>query len=134
MVERLDAVVESALKSMVRDLHTSVWCRREREIVNLFVLGHLIALCGANGVLHDPMQIGIEAAVPQLPGRGGHRKKPDVCKDIVIWPAPYMTCRGRDGTGRVYPLSVLEWKSLNVQDRSSSLSRKRREHQGRPPG
>ena len=74
MVERLDAVVEAALKSMVRDLHTSVWCRREREIVNLFVLGHLIALCGANGVLHDPMQIGIESAVPQLPGRGGHRK------------------------------------------------------------
>jgi len=128
MLEQLDAVIEAALQSMIRELRTSAWYGRERELVSLFVLGHLMRLCGMHEVLHTPTQIGIEVAVPQLVGRGGQRKKPDVCKDIVIWPQPSMTCWGRHGDERCYPLAVLEWKSLNRHDRGTVLTQKRHEH------
>jgi hypothetical protein len=128
MLEQLDVLIEAALKSMIADLRASAWCCRERELVSLFVLGYLIRLCAPNGVLHDPTQIGIEVAVPQLAGRGGQRTKPDVCKDVVIWAQPSMTCWGRNGDERLYPLSVLEWKSLNRHDRGAVLTQKRREH------
>lgn len=128
MLEQLDAVIEAALQSMIADLRASAWCCRERELVSLFVLGHLIRLCVPNGVLHRPTQIGIEVAVPQLAGRGGQRKKPDVCKDVVIWAQPSTTCWGRNGDDCLYPLSVLEWKSLNRHDRGALITQKRREH------
>src|SRR2546425_10676906 len=126
--EQLDHVVRRALGSTIADLRRPGFHGREREIVNLFVLGHLVRQRGRGGVLRDAMQIGIEVAVPQLPGRGGLRKKPDVCKDVVIWAEPGMTVWGHDGAGRVYPISVLEWKCVNRQDRGSSVQRKREEH------
>jgi hypothetical protein len=39
-----------------------------------------------------------------------------------------MTVWGHDGAGRVYPISVLEWKCLNRQDRGTSVQRKRDEY------
>lgn len=57
-------------------------------MVSLFALGHLAQHCYPNGPLRLT-QMGIEVAVPQLPGE---RKKKDVCKDLVIWPEDKMTC------------------------------------------
>lgn len=128
MLRQLDAVIKAALESMLQELLTSSWYGRERELVSLFVLGHLIPLCDANGVLQTPTQIGIEVAVPQLAGRGGERKKSHVCKDVVIWPKSSMTCWGHHGTEQCYPLAVLEWKSLNRHDCGAVRTKKRHEH------
>lgn len=113
---------------MLQELSTSTWYGRERELVSLFVLGHLVPLCSANSILQKPTQIGIEVAVPQLKGRSGKRKKSRVCKDVVIWPKPSMTCWGHHGSERCYPLAVLEWKSLNRNDCRTVCAKKRHEH------
>jgi hypothetical protein len=55
----------------------------------------------------DPTQIGIEVRVPK-PKRLG--RKAEVCKDLVIWPRPGMTCWTSAGKAENYPLAVLEWK------------------------
>lgn len=48
----------------------------------------------------------IEGAVPQLKNLG----KDHVCKDIVIWEKPYMTCWNKDQKFMNYPLAIMEWK------------------------
>ena len=128
LITSLDLLIKSALTSFVRDIRRDPRWRRERELINLFVFGHLAPRCRRGDALHHLTQIGIEAAVPQLPGRGGPRKNSDVCKDLVIWPKPKMTCWGREGKSRLYPLAVLEWKSINKQDRSRSIAEKRRDY------
>lgn len=123
----LDSMLKTAFISMLDELRQPGWWRREHELVNLFVFGYLIPLCSPGRVLHDLTQIGMEAAVPQLPGRGGDRKNPDVCKDLVIWPEARMTCWGQDGSEMLKPLCVLEWTSLNRQGRAST----RRDKEGK---
>lgn len=107
----LDRIVESSLRSLHSDLANTNWRGREREIVSLFVFAHLLPLANADSALFDPAQIGIEVAVPQV--KAGVRVKRDVCKDVVIWPRPKMTCWDLSSP---YPLAVIEWKSLNLQD------------------
>src|SRR5256885_13281345 len=64
--------------------------------------------CHRGAVLEHASQIGIEVAVPQL--RGAKRKR-QVCKDLVIWPRPMMTCWNKDGAPVIHPLAVLQWKT-----------------------
>lgn len=111
----LDSVVSRSLTSLARELSGGSWNgRREREIVSLFCFGHLLHQCTPGGVLHDPAQISIEVAVPQIPGQrnltGKSISKAQVCKDIVIWPRPRMVTWDLQGKPTVAPLSILEWK------------------------
>jgi hypothetical protein len=113
--ELVGRIVREALESFVKDLASGSWTgRREREAVSLFVMGHLALLCQEDKVLHDPTQIGIEVPVPQITTQrelsGSSRSKAQVCKDIVIWPRPRMTCWDSDGRPTIRPLSILEWK------------------------
>jgi hypothetical protein len=39
-----------------------------------------------------------------------------VCKDIVIWPQPAMTCWDNEGRPTVFPNAVMLWKSANQPD------------------
>ncbi len=98
---------------------------REREIVSGFVLTHLLPTLASGRDLSMPGQIGIEVAVPQRRDRPHKRRDPDVCKDVVLWPASGMTCW--DGTGRAvhFPRAVLEWKSVNRKDPPAVARRKR---------
>ncbi|HEY4658901.1 MAG TPA: hypothetical protein VIH11_05280 [Gemmatimonadaceae bacterium] len=99
---------------------------RERELVSLFAFGPLLAVVHSDGELFDARQIGIEVAVPQRPSWPGERLKVDVCKDLVIWERPEMTCWGPDGAHRLFPRAVLEWKAVPPRGRASGAVRGQR--------
>lgn len=114
-IGQIDAIVAQSLQSLARELSGGAWKgRREREVVSLFCFGHLLSHCRPASLLYDPAQLAIEVAVPQIPGQQGLTGKPgnktQVCKDIVIWPQPRMTCWDDHGKATVRPLSVTEWK------------------------
>ena len=111
----IDTLIRSSLCSLVEDISTSDWTgRREREVVSLFCFGHLLRECRPDTFLHDVTQISIEVAVPQVTGQVGRTGKPtskvQVCKDVVIWPRPRMTCWDAEGNSTVRPTSIIEWK------------------------
>lgn len=117
MTASIDSVVRSAAESFAAELRATGWYGRENETVNLFILRHLLRECQPGRVLHDPAQIGIEVAVPQLPGAN---RKRQVRKDLVIWPTPGMTCWNERREPTVRPLSIIEWKvrrrEMSAQD------------------
>ena len=111
----IDAIVRTALEELIREMTAFGWSgQREREIVSLFCFGPLLSQVRAGAVLHDPRQIGIEVAVPQvssqrqLSGRSGSKQQ--VTKDIVLWSAPRQTCWDSFCAPTVRPIAVLEWK------------------------
>ena len=113
----LDDIIRDSLVSFAKEALAGEWTgRREREAVSLYVFGFLLKQVRPVGILHDPAQIGIEFPVPQVPGTaetnggGRHREKSQVCKDLVIWPRPAMTCWDVAGNPTISPLAVLEWK------------------------
>jgi hypothetical protein len=114
-VEQLDAAVRVSLEALAQELLRGDWLgRREREVVSLFCFGHLLPHFRAGAVLHDPAQMSIEVAVPQIPGQkslaGKKGNKEQVCKDIVIWPRPRMVVWDSSGRPTMRPMSVIEWK------------------------
>jgi hypothetical protein len=71
-IEQLDAVVRESLVSLAAELGGGFWKgQREREVVSLFCFGHLLPRCKPGLVLHDPTQLSIEVAVPQIGGQRG---------------------------------------------------------------
>ena len=115
MITGIDKLIRSSLTSLVEDISAGDWTgRREREVVSLFCFGHLMRECRPDTFLHDVTQISIEVAVPQVTGQVGRTgkatRKVQVCKDVVIWPRPRMTCWDSEGNATVRPTSVIEWK------------------------
>lgn len=113
----LDEVVRRSLSSFASESLSGGWSgRREREAVSLFVFGHLLRHVRPDSVLHDAAQITIEFPVPQvaaasataISGRAG--AKTQVCKDVVLWPEPGMTCWDASGDPTVAPMAIIEWK------------------------
>ena len=115
-LSNLDEAVAGSLKTLYQDVSLTSWYGREREIVSLYVFGHLLPLCFKSSVLFDATQIGIEVAVPQVKVELSQKQKAVVCKDVVIWSRPKMTCWNVENNSHQYPLSVLEWKSVNKTD------------------
>lgn len=107
MTASIDSIVRSAAESFAAEVRATGWYGRENEAVNLFTFRHLLRECQTGSVLYDPAQIGIEVAVPQLPG--AHRKA-QVRKDLVIWSKPAMTCWNERREPTVRPMSIIEWK------------------------
>jgi hypothetical protein len=113
--EQIDAAVCQSLESLADELFRGDWNgRREREVVSLFCFGHLLSHFRPGTALHDPAQLSIEVAVPQIPGQvgltGKTGSKAQVCKDIVIWPLPRMVVWDPSGKPTLRPISVIEWK------------------------
>lgn len=113
----LDAIVRNSFISFVSDVRLESWTgRREREAISLYAFGHLLKQVRQGSVLYDPAQIGIEIPVPQIPEYGRvcrkseRRRKTQVCKDLVIWPQPAMTCWDLNDNPTVAPVAILEWK------------------------
>ena len=113
----IDEIVQHTLSAFVEDIKASAWSgRREREAVSLYAFRHLASAVRVGSVLHDVAQIGIEVPVPQLAvGSPVHRMatkpKAQVCKDIVIWPEPAMTCWDNAGRPTVFPTAIMLWKT-----------------------
>lgn len=112
---KIDGLICRSLTAFAADVLSrgSSWRGRERENISLYAFGYLIQQCEPGGVLHDPTQLGIEVAVPQFRGAG---KKPQVCKDLVIWPTPRMTVWYDAGSPANRPLSILQWKAGEAPD------------------
>jgi len=116
-IDELDGIIRGGLVDFAEEIRDRAWAgRREREAVSYFAFRHLVSRCTSGGVLHDPAQISVEVAVPQLDEKTLTRltkrssAKSQVCKDLVLWPNPGMTCWNTEGQPVVYPLSILEWK------------------------
>lgn len=114
MIAAIDELVRPCLSSLARGLSEGWTGQREREVVSLFCFGYLVQHCKPGSFLFDPAQIAIEVAVPQVAGQadrtGKATSKSVVCKDIVLWPRPRMTCWDDDRKSTVRPASVIEWK------------------------
>lgn len=111
-MHELDDPVRDSLEQFVDWIARHRWYGREHEAVSLYAFGFLQRQCRPDSVLADPMQIGIEAAVLQLPGSDRKRL---VCKDLIIWACPGMTCWNDDRQPVHRPLCIMEWKRF--QDR-----------------
>ena len=97
-------------------------------MVSLYAFGHLVKHVHRGTILSDLTQIGIEVAVRQLPPDKEHpRKKKDVRKDLVIWPAPGMTL-WKANVPHNEPLAVMEWK-LNRYPNRAAHQKNRPTHQ-----
>ena len=119
MLNEIDEIIGSLLSDLVADIFSIDWVGRERELVSLFALGYLSKRCKIGSFLHDPAQIGIEVAVPQLPGDG---RKAQVCKDLVIWPAPGMTCWDQYRRPIHHPSVIIEWKTNRTRVSAKDVS------------
>ena len=113
----LDDIIRDSLVAFALEALEGPWTgRREREAISLYAFGFLLKQVKRDGVLNDPAQIGIEFPVPQvvssveMNGIGRRREKLQVCKDLVIWPRPAMTCWDQAGQPNVSPIAILEWK------------------------
>ena len=117
MTDSPDHVIATSLHSFAARLQDSAWTgQREHEIKSLYAFGHLVAECRPGTFLHDPAQIALDSAVPQIPpdaqqalSHGTGRPKRAVAKDLIIWPAPGMTS-WVGGASAVAPAVVMEWK------------------------
>ena len=106
MSEPLELTIRDSLAEFFSGIVSSGWHGREREAVSHFVFSYLLLRCG-RGELQHPGQLGIEVAVPGVPGLN---PKPQVCKDVVIWRTPGDTCWDASGKATRAPLAILEWK------------------------
>ena len=103
----IDQTISRSLTSFATDLAKSEWhLRREREAISFYAFRYLLREVQPDSFLHDSAQIGIEVPVPQVTELG----KGQVCKDLVIWPEPMMTCWDDSGKPTRAPTVILEWK------------------------
>lgn len=121
MVDAIDELIRSCLSSLIQDVRNGKWKgRRERELISLFCFGHLLRFCRPGFFLRDPTQIGIEVPVPQISAQrsltGKSANKRQVCKDVVIWAEPGMTCWDSAAQPTVRPACIIEWKHNEVSD------------------
>jgi hypothetical protein len=122
--ELLDALILRSLADLAADLRSAPWFGRENELISLFVFEHLLRVGARSPGAVLPGQVGIEAAVPQLPDCG-ERRKTGVRKDVVIWPTPRTTCWAGPRRHGEAPAVVTEWKTLsNVVARECRRARR----------
>jgi hypothetical protein len=113
-----EGLFRAALESLLPDLADAPWYVRERDVVNLFVFGHLVPRFQDEKL--DIGQIGIEVPVQVLPE--SPNEKPSVYADIVVWQhnkaTAWRTCK---------PLARIEWK--NISCRAKKTTHLEGEHQ-----
>ncbi len=107
-MDALEELIAESLREFTAFIIRTGWRGREREAVSLYAFGFLVPRCRPDGVLREPTQIGLDVAVPQLPGPA---RKALVCKDLVIWPEPAGNCWDEAGKTTRKPIAVLEWKA-----------------------
>jgi hypothetical protein len=108
-----ERLFRAALESLLPDLATAPWYVREREVVNLFMFGHLVPQFQLQTENLDIGQIGIEVPVKVFPQNDDER--PSVYADIAVWPhskaGVWRTCK---------PFARIEWKNISCREKSGS--------------
>lgn len=111
LISKIDEIIKQSLSKFIEDIRTNSWLGREREAISLYVFAHLLKFCNDGSFLYDPAQICIESPVPQLVGADKKHKR-QVCKDLVIWQRPMMTCWDEQRKPTKYPIVIMEWKTI----------------------
>jgi hypothetical protein len=124
--ESLESTVRDALSEFFAGIVSTQWHGRERGAVSHFVFSYLLPHFGRGGLQHHG-QVGIEVAVPGVPGLN---PKPQVCKDVVIWRAAGDTCWDASGRPTRSPQAILEWKCHRALRAADGFSRHDREWLG----
>jgi hypothetical protein len=107
-IATFDRLFRDALGTLLRDLADAPWYVRDREVVNLFVFGHLIPHFQTEKL--DIRQVGIE--VPVRKSRKTAKEKLGKYADIVVWPHNKATL-----WRRCRPLVHIEWKNISCRER-----------------
>jgi hypothetical protein len=108
-IAQIDLFLREALIAFTENFARVQWWGKEHDCVNRFVHGFLFPRCAQGLVLAHPTQVGIDVAVAQPPGlfvRGSARK------DVVIWPAAWMSCWNSEWQPVNHPVAVMEWKVI----------------------
>lgn len=104
-----ETLFDAALTSLLAELAGAPWHVREREVVNLFVFGHLVPQFRDEHL--DIRQLGIEAPILKAPESS--REKRGKYADIVVWPhgnaTIWRTCK---------PLAHIEWKHISCREKN----------------
>jgi hypothetical protein len=116
---QIDAAVQNSLKQFIKYVTQFSWKGREREAISLYAFGFLQKQFQSGAVLQDPTQIGIEVAVPSVEWLN---PKGRVCKDLVLWANPKMTCWDENWQATHYPLAIMEWKAYRHIHKSAKVS------------
>ncbi len=119
MLKQIDTIVRDSLTEFVADVFGSSWKGREREAVSLYAFGYLQRQIRKGGILRDPRQIGIEVTVPS---KKSLNPKGRVCKDLVLWREPKMTCWNAGWEVINFPLVVMEWKVFRLPSSRPQIS------------
>jgi hypothetical protein len=118
MLKQIDTIVRDSLTEFVADVFGSSWKGREREAVSLYAFGYLQRQIRKGGILRDPTQIGIEVTVPS---KKSLNPKGRVCKDLVLWREPNMTCWDAEWKIVHPPLVIMEWKVSQPKNRNAVI-------------
>jgi hypothetical protein len=121
MLKQIDIIVRDSLTEFVADVFGSSWKGREREAVSLYAFGFLQRQIRKGGILRDPTQIGIEVTVPSDKSLN---PKGRVCKDLVLWREPNMTCWNAGWEVVNFPLMIMEWKAFRLPSSRPQISKK----------
>ena len=109
-IATFEGLFRAALESLLPDLADAPWYVRERDVVNLFVFGHLVPQFQDAEL--DIGQIGIEVPVQILPE--SPKEKPSAYANIVVWPhnkaTAWRTCK---------PFAQIEWKNISCRARKT---------------
>ena len=110
-IDTFEALFIAALEELLPDLADAPWYVREREVVNLFVFGHLIPQFQTRNL--DVGQISIEVPTRNIPDPENTKGKLGVSADIIVWlhkkATLWRTCR---------PLARIEWKNISCREKT----------------
>ncbi len=106
MVE-LSILLHRTLTTFANAILHSPWYGKEREAVSHYAFNFLAKTPQLGTSFYDVGQVAIEGRIPG----GPLNTKKQVCKDLVIWPAPGRNCWDAQRRAVHYPLAVMEWKA-----------------------
>ena len=128
-IVELEGIIRASLERFAQHVQDTGWFGKEREMVSYYALGFLAKECRVGSVLFDPGQISVEVRVP---GIKDFTKKKQVCKDLLVWERPGMTCWNERRESVLAPLVIMEWKDELTKDFAYDVEWVRRFSEDRP--
>ncbi len=103
----METLLHTTLSAFANNILHTPWFGKEREAVSYYAFNFLAKAARSGTPFYDVGQLAMEG---RMPG-GPLNTKKQVCKDLVIWPAPGVNCWNEQRQAVRYPLAVMEWKA-----------------------
>jgi hypothetical protein len=103
----MESLLHATLSAFANNILHTPWYGKEREAVSHYAFNFLAKAAQPGTPFYDIGQLAMEG---RMPG-GPLNTKKQVCKDLVIWPAPGVNCWNEQREAVRYPLAVMEWKA-----------------------